>query len=112
MEDLKRMKGLSQIMKQAQEMQANMQKAQAELAAIEVEGAAGAGMVKVVVTCKYEVRKVAIEDQLMREDKEMLEDLIAAAFNDAYRQVERTVAEKMSAVTGGLALPPGIKLPF
>lgn len=106
------MKGLSQIMKQAQEMQANMQKAQAELAATEVEGAAGGGMVKVVVTCKYEVRKVSIEEQLMREDKEMLEDLVAAAFNDAYRKVERTVAEKLSSVTGGLALPPGMKLPF
>jgi DNA-binding YbaB/EbfC family protein len=106
------MKGLSQIMKQAQEMQANMQKAQAELAATEVEGVAGAGMVKVVVTCKYEVRRVAIEDQLLREDKDMLEDLIAAAFNDAYRKVEQTVSEKMASVTGGLALPAGLKLPF
>ena len=106
------MKGLSQIMKQAQEMQANMQKAQAELASMEVEGIAGAGMVKVIVTCKYEVRRVSIEDQLLREDKDMLEDLVAAAFNDAYRKVERTVSEKLSSVTGGLALPAGLKLPF
>ena len=106
------MKGLSQIMKQAQEMQANMQKAQAELASMEVEGIAGAGMVKVIVTCKYEVRRVSIEDQLLREDKDMLEDLIAAAFNDANRKVERTVSEKLSSVTGGLALPAGLKLPF
>jgi hypothetical protein len=106
------MKGLSQLMKQAQEMQANMQKAQAELASIEVEGAAGAGMVKVVVTCKYEVRRVSIEDHLLREDKDMLEDLVAAAFNDAYRKIEQTVADKLSSVTGGLALPAGLKLPF
>ena len=106
------MKALSQLMRQAQEMQANMQKAQEELAMIEVEGAAGGGMVKVVVTCKYEVRRVAIEDTLLREDKDMLEDLIAAAFNDANRKVERTVQEKLSALTGGLSLPAGLKLPF
>jgi nucleoid-associated protein EbfC len=106
------MKGLSQIMKQAQEMQAVMQKAQEELAATEVEGAAGGGMVKVVMTCKYDVRRVLIEDQLFGEDKEMLEDLIAAAFNDAHRKVERTVQEKLSAVSGGLGLPAGLKLPF
>ncbi|HLF09696.1 MAG TPA: YbaB/EbfC family nucleoid-associated protein [Gammaproteobacteria bacterium] len=106
------MKNLSQLMRQAQEMQANMQKAQEELASIEVEGAAGGGMVKVVVTCKYEVRRVAIEDSLLREDKDMLEDLIAAAFNDANRKVERTVQEKLAALTGGLSLPAGLKLPF
>ena len=106
------MKGLSQLMRQAQEMQANMQKAQDELASIEVEGASGGGMVKVVVTCKYEVRRVTIEDNLLREDKDMLEDLIAAAFNDANRKVERTVQEKLSALTGGLSLPAGLKLPF
>ncbi len=106
------MKGLSQLMRQAQEMQANMQKAQEQLALLEVEGAAGGGMVKVIVTCKYEVRRVSIEDNLLREDKDMLEDLIAAAFNDAYRKVERTVQEKMASLTGGLALPPGLKLPF
>jgi DNA-binding YbaB/EbfC family protein len=106
------MKGLSQLMRQAQEMQANMQRAQEQLAAIEVEGAAGGGMVKVVVTCKYEVKRVTIEDALARDDKEMLEDLIAAAMNDANRKVEQTVQEKLSSVTGGLSLPAGLKLPF
>lgn len=106
------MKGLSQLMKQAQEMQESMQKAQEELAALEVEGQSGGGMVKVTVTCKYEVRRVDIEPALMQEDKEMLEDLIAAAFNDANRQVETTVQERMSSVTGGMALPGGMKLPF
>ena len=106
------MKGLSQLMRQAQEMQANMQKAQDELASTEVEGTAGGGMVKVTVTCKHEVRRVAIEPALLGDDKEMLEDLIAAAFNDARVKVERTVQEKLSAVTGGLALPGGMKLPF
>jgi DNA-binding YbaB/EbfC family protein len=106
------MKGLSQLMRQAQQMQANMQKVQEELAATEVEGVAGGGMVKVVVTCKYEVRRVTIEESLSRDDKEMLEDLVAAAFNDANRKIEATVQQKMSAVTGGLALPGGMKLPF
>jgi len=106
------MKGLSQLMRQAQEMQANMQKAQNELAAIEVEGVAGGGMVKVIVTCKHEVRRVAIEDTVLRDDKEMLEDLIAAALNDANRKIEETVQQKLSSVAGGLGLPPGLKLPF
>jgi DNA-binding YbaB/EbfC family protein len=106
------MKGLSQLMRQAQEMQANMQKAQDELASTEVEGTAGGGMVKVIVTCKHEVRRVTIEPALLGDDKEMLEDLIAAAFNDARVKVERTVQERLSAVTGGLALPGGLKLPF
>jgi nucleoid-associated protein EbfC len=106
------MKGLPQLMRQAQEMQAKMQKAQEELATTEVEGFAGGGMVKVVVTCKHEVRRVTIEESLLRDDKEMLEDLVAAAFNDANRKVEQTVQEKMSSVTGGLALPAGLKLPF
>ena len=106
------MKGLSQLMRQAQEMQANMQKAQDELASMEVEGTAGGGMVKVTVTCKHEVRRVTIEPALLDDDKEMLEDLIAAAFNDARVKVERTVQDKLSAVTGGLALPGGMKLPF
>ncbi len=106
------MKGLSQLMRQAQEMQANMQKAQDELAAIEVEGVAGGGMVKVVVTCKHEVRRVTIEEALLRDDKEMLEDLVAAAFNDANRKVEQTVQQRLSSVTGGLGLPAGLKLPF
>jgi len=106
------MKNLSQLMRQAQAMQANMQKAQDELASIEVEGTAGGGMVKVLVTCKHEVKRVTIEPALLDDDKEMLEDLIAAAFNDARAKVERTVQEKLSAVTGGLALPGGLKLPF
>lgn len=106
------MKGLGQMMRQMQEMQANMQKLQEELATTEVEGVAGGGMVKVVVTCKHEVRRVAIEPALLKDDKEMLEDLVAAAFNDASRKVEQTVQQKMSSVTGGLALPPGLKLPF
>jgi len=106
------MKNLSQLMRQAQAMQANMQKAQDELASIEVEGTAGGGMVKVLVTCKHEVKRVTIEPALLDDDKEMLEDLIAAAFNDARVKVERTVQDKLSAVTGGLALPGGLKLPF
>ena len=106
------MKGLSQLMRQAQEMQANMQKAQAELANIEVEGVAGGGMVKVVANCKHEVRRVSIEDSLLSEDKDMLEDLIAAAFNDANRKIEQTVQDKLSAVTGTMGLPAGLKLPF
>jgi DNA-binding YbaB/EbfC family protein len=106
------MKGLSQLMRQAEAMQANMQKAQDELAATEVEGQAGGGMVKVVVTCKHEVRRVTIEDSLLGDDKEMLEDLVAAAFNDANRKVEQTVQQKMSSLTGGLGLPGGLKLPF
>jgi DNA-binding YbaB/EbfC family protein len=106
------MKGLSQLMKQAQQMQANMEKAQAELAALEVEGQAGGGMVKVRVTCKHEVRGVSIEDSLLHDDKDMLEDLIAAAFNDANRKVEVAVQDRMSSVTGGMQLPGGMKLPF
>jgi DNA-binding YbaB/EbfC family protein len=106
------MKGLPQLMRQAQEMQARVQKAQDELASLEVEGVAGGGMVKVTVTCKHQVRRVAIEQALLGDDKELLEDLIAAAFNDAAVKVERTVQEKMSAITGGLGLPGGLKLPF
>jgi hypothetical protein len=106
------MKGISQLMKQAQEMQANMQKAQDELAALEVVGEAGGGMVKIRATCKHEVRGVTIEDALMGDDKEMLEDLIAAAVNDLNRRIEQTVQERMASITGGLALPDGLKLPF
>jgi len=106
------MKGLSQLMKQAQEMQANMQKAQEELAATEVDGDAGGGMVKVCMTCKHEVRRVEIEPELLAGDREMLEDLIAAAFNDAAAKVERATQDKLGGLTGGLALPPGMKLPF
>jgi len=106
------MKGLGQLMRQAQEMQANMQKAQEELAATEVVGQSGGGMVKVTMTCKHEVRRVSIEPNLVSEDKDMLEDLVAAAINDANRKVEETVQEKLSSLTGGLMLPEGLKLPF
>jgi DNA-binding YbaB/EbfC family protein len=106
------MKGLGQLMKQAQEMQANMEKAQAELASMEVEGEAGGGMVKIRMSCKHEVRGVAIESDLLSDDKEMLEDLIAAAVNDANRKVEAAVQERMASVAGGLQLPGGMKLPF
>jgi nucleoid-associated protein EbfC len=106
------MKGLGQLMRQAQEMQANVQKAQEELAATEVEGQSGGGMVKVRMTCKYDVRRVEIEPNLIGDDKDMLEDLVAAAVNDANRKVEKTVQEKMAALTGGFSLPEGMKLPF
>ena len=106
------MKGLGRLMQQAQEMQATMQKAQEELAAIEVSGAAGGGMVKLRMTCKYEVRRVEIEDALLQEDKDMLEDLIAAAFNDAAKNVESIVQDKMGGLNSGLGLPAGMKLPF
>ena len=106
------MKGLGQLMKQAQAMQENLQRAQDELAQIEVEGQAGGGMVTIRATCKHEVRKVTIEDSLIGDDKEMLEDLIAAAINDLNRRIEETVQERMSGLTGGLPLPEGFKLPF
>lgn len=99
------------LMKQAQQMQANMQKAQEELASLEVEGQSGAGAVKVVMTGKHDVRRVAIDPSVM-DDKEMLEGLIAAALNDANRKVESTTQERMGAFTAGLNLPPGMKLPF
>ena len=104
--------GLGGLMKQAQQMQENMKKAQEQLAAIEVEGQSGAGLVKVTMTCKHDVRCVSIDPGLMSDDKEMLEDLVAAAMNDAVRKVESTVAEKMGSVTAGLPIPPGMKLPF
>ena len=103
--------GIAGLMKQAQKMQENMQKAQEELAKIEVEGQAGAGMVKVVMTCKHDVRRVSIDPSVM-DDKEMLEDLIAAALNDATRRVETTTQERMAGFSAGLNLPPGMKLPF
>lgn len=106
------MKGLGQLMKQAQEMQANIEKAQAELETLEVQGESGGGMVKVRMSCKYQVRRVDIENALMTDDKEMLEDLVAAAVNDATRKVEQAVKERMASVTGGLQLPGGMKLPF
>lgn len=104
--------GLGGLMKQAQQMQDNMKKMQDQLATVEVEGQAGAGMVKVTMTCRHDVKRVSIDDSLMSEDKEMLEDLLAAAVNDAVRRVEQTTQEKMAGFTGGLNLPAGFKLPF
>lgn len=104
--------GLGNLMKQAQQMQEKMQKMQAELANIEVIGQSGAGMVKVTMTCKYDVKRVVIDPSLVGEDKDMLEDLVAAAFNDASRRVESTVQEKMGGMAAGMGLPPGMKLPF
>ena len=107
------MKGqIAGMMQQVQKMQANMQKLQDELAALEVEGQSGAGLVKVTMTCKHHVRRVAIDPSLVGDDKDMLEDLVAAAFNDALRRAEDTSQQKMAAVTAGLPLPPGMKLPF
>lgn len=103
---------LAGLMKQAQAMQDNLKRAQEELAQMEVEGQSGAGLVKVTMTCKHDVRRVSIDPSLLADDKEMLEDLIAAAMNDAVRRVEATVSEKMSGFTAGLNLPPGMKLPF
>ena len=103
--------GIAGLMKQAQQMQDNMKKMQEQLASVEVEGQAGAGMVKVTMTCKYDVRRVSIDESVM-DDKEMLEDLVAAAVNDAVRRVETTTQEKMAGFTAGLNLPPGMKLPF
>jgi DNA-binding YbaB/EbfC family protein len=99
--------GLGNLMKQAQQMQANMEKAQQELANIEITGQSGGGMVTVVMTGKHDVKRVSIEDALFEDDKEMLEDLIAAAVNDAVRQVEKTTQERMSSM-----MPAGMKLPF
>ena len=100
------------MMKQAQAMQANMQKVQAEIANIEVSGESGGGMVKVLMTGRHEVKRVQIEPSIAAEDREMLEDLIAAAVNDAVHRVEAATQAKMSAAMGGLSLPPGVKLPF
>jgi hypothetical protein len=101
---------LAGLMKQAQQMQDNMKRMQDQLATIEVEGQSGAGLVKVVMTCKHDVKRVTIDPSLVGDDKEMLEDLVAAAMNDAARKVETTVQEKMAGVTAGLPLPPGMKL--
>ncbi|HWH49576.1 MAG TPA: YbaB/EbfC family nucleoid-associated protein [Burkholderiales bacterium] len=107
------MKGqLAGLMKQAQQMQENMKKAQEEIAALEVEGQAGAGMVKVIMTGRHDVKRVSIDPSLMGDDKDMLEDLIAAAINDAVRRVETVTQEKMGGLTSGFGLPPGMKLPF
>ncbi|MDH5517286.1 MAG: YbaB/EbfC family nucleoid-associated protein [Gammaproteobacteria bacterium] len=104
--------GLGGLMKQAQKMQEDMQKAQAELATLEVEGQAGGGMVKVTMNGRHEIRRVNLDDSLMSDDKDMLEDLLAAAVNDAVRKVEQQSSEKMSGLTAGMNLPAGMKLPF
>jgi len=107
------MKGqLAGLMRQAQQMQENMKKAQDSLAEIVVDGASGGGMVKVSMTCRHDVKRVEIAPSLLAEDKDMLEDLVAAAFNDALRKAEATAQEKMAAVTAGMPLPPGMKFPF
>lgn len=106
------MKGnIGQMMKQAQMMRENMRRMQEQLGTMEVEGQSGSGMVKIVMSCKHEVRRVSIDPSLTT-DREMLEDLLVAAFNDAARKVEATVAEKMSGLTTGMGLPAGLKLPF
>jgi DNA-binding YbaB/EbfC family protein len=104
--------GLGNLMKQAQKMQADMQKAQEEIASMEVTGQAGGGMVSVVMTGRHDLKRVSIDDSLMGDDKEMLEDLIAAAVNDAVRQLEQVQQDKMGGVTAGMNLPGGMKLPF
>jgi DNA-binding YbaB/EbfC family protein len=103
---------LAGLMKQAQQMQDNLKRAQEELAQIEVEGQAGAGLVKVVMTCRHDVKRVSIDPSLLAEDRDMLEDLVAAAFNDGVRKVESTTQEKMAGLTMGMPMPPGFKLPF
>jgi DNA-binding YbaB/EbfC family protein len=104
--------GIGQLMKQAQEMQANMKKAQEEMASLTVTGESGAGAVRITMTCQHQVQSLEIDDSLVGDDREMLEDLIVAAFNDALRKVESTVQEKYSGMASGLGLPPGMKLPF
>ncbi|HOL38460.1 MAG: YbaB/EbfC family nucleoid-associated protein [Proteobacteria bacterium] len=103
---------LAGLMKQAQAMQDNMKKVQDELASTEVEGSSGAGLVKVTMTCKHDVRRIVIDPSLLAEDKDMLEDLVAAAFNDGVRRADETSAERLGKLTAGLPLPPGMKFPF
>jgi DNA-binding YbaB/EbfC family protein len=103
---------LAGLMKQAQAMQDNLKRAQEELANLEVEGESGAGLVKVLMTCRHDVRRVTIDPSLLGDDKDMLEDLVAAAFNDGLRRAEALSSERMSKVTAGMPLPPGMKLPF
>ena len=103
---------LAGLMKQAQQMQETMQRAQEELARTEVEGQSGAGLVKVVMTCRHDVKRVSIDPSLLGEDRDMLEDLVAAAFNDGLRKAEATSQEKLGGLTAGMPLPPGFKLPF
>ncbi len=106
------MKGpLSNLMKQAQEMQENMRKAQEDLASIEVTGNAGGSLVSVTMTCRHDVRRVVLDDSLMSDDKDVVEDLIAAAVNDAVQKVEKATSEKMAGLTGGMNIP-GLNLPF
>ena len=104
--------GIGNLMKQAQLVQENMKKLQEQLAEMEIEGQAGAGLVKVVMTGRHEVKRVTIDPKLLADDKDMLEDLVAAAVNDAVRKIEATTQQKMAAATAGLPLPPGLKLPF
>lgn len=107
------MKGqLAGLMRQAQQVQDNMKKAQEALADIVVEGASGGGLVKVTITCRHDVKRVQIDPSLLADDKDMLEDLVAAAFNDALRKIESTSQEKMAGVTAGMPMPPGMKFPF
>lgn len=107
------MKGqLAGLMKQAQMMQDNLKKAQDELAFVEVEGQSGSGLVKVVMTCKHEVKRLTIDPSLLADEKDMLEDLVTAAFNDAVRKAEATSSERMAKLTAGMPMPPGMKLPF
>jgi DNA-binding YbaB/EbfC family protein len=112
-EDTDMMKGgMAGLMKQAQQMQEKMQKMQEELANAEVTGQSGAGLVSVVMTGRHDVKRITLDDSLMQEDKEVLEDLIAAAVNDAVRKVEQNSQDKMSGMTAGMQLPPGFKMPF
>jgi DNA-binding YbaB/EbfC family protein len=104
--------GIGGMMKQAQQLQANMQKAQAEIAAMEVTGESGGGMVKVTVNGKHEAKRVQIDPSVPLDDREMLEDLVAAAINDASQRMEQATQERMASVMGGMNLPPGFKLPF
>src|SRR5438094_2650045 len=100
------------LMRQAQQIQENMRKLQDELASVEVEGQSGAGMVKVTMTCRHDVKRVSIDPSLLADDKDMLEDLVAAAFNDGIRRAEEVSQEKMGKLTAGMPLPPGMKFPF
>ncbi len=104
--------GIGQLMKQARQMQSDMQKAQEEMAELTVTGESGAGLVRITMSCKHQVQALEIDDSLVGNDKEMLEDLIIAAFNDAIRRVEKTIQDKFSGMASGLSLPPGVKLPF
>jgi len=103
---------INSMMKQAQQMQENMKRMQEQLATIEVEGQSGAGLVKVTMTCRHDVKRVSIDDSLLKDDKDMLEDLVAAAMNDAVRRAETMIQEKMGGMTAGMGLPAGFKMPF